>query len=1018
MFESAPPTVITSPTSVINATKESTPVLKSVNNSKGSRSVQAPAQKKKDKPASSSATRSSSSTNPKKKPKKKATCETTEETNDSSTSAKKPTTIEVLEKCVVKRCLFSAISDGLSDEQHQQFLEYIEECVDIASRIARRVSLAFLYYIAKRQTLGLPIPDFSLGTDGYFIAWMRLGLDEYADKDGNKTYPILTPSKKTEKKYGKNFVIQDESSRAIDRQIFSEIEVILGTTVGGTLENPIKRTIPKFFDRILGHLAIQFSTAIENAMTVNFFAKLKRLCKNEVRVSNIKDFNSYDLLKAICKNNVVKETPDHFDEVIEDIRDALGVEESFVIYEDTPFEFPERFKVHWVMQQKFAKLGAKKMMLSPVHQVQRIHIRLDATSLSLIRNDIHMAPFRKIRDDLHPGTGPTYPKSESHPDPKELKIARGEYRILKNAHDDAMEEWRKANDKCKKESFFNFKNPPNPYTKMNEEIPVPSAKIPVGMDKKSKEWITKRDQLRTEIDEARRLRSERRETPEFQKEKQEYDDYELKVHKFGLSLFKNFRDRNPKLGWKLSGSVMVDGVSLSMDYERITTKTIDTCKEKSDAATAKNKEMKDARDAARELEPYDDYDPDDSTCFGDRLILGIDPGRVCLVTIICIEKDGTRTTWRLLRGQYHTESGILGQNKMQQKRYEMLVPSFATLTADGGALRASTVDEIVKYIAAYKKFDDLWFTEVALKQVESWAKLKRYSGKQRTLASFFSKVRTDAEKICKSNGLKSIDVAYGACGPTMASSGRGELAVPTTGTYKACVRAFTKERKGDKMRGNSVSVENEDYTSKRCYDNGLDWEHVYKIHDPNGKEYLQHSTSKNPPAVKESFLLNIFQKEGAVESVTRRKAELKLKAKIRRSSLAAVKKEMERGGRSYYYGEQGIVEPRSAVVQIPQTSNNVDDARKVHHIIVRGLLFCPERCMYFDRDEQSARAIAGLRCIKLSGRGRPTAFRRPVGPVHGEQTTIVGAVEKAKESSPDRVRSSRLTNAAPAIITP
>jgi hypothetical protein len=32
---------------------------------------------------------------------------------------------------------------------------------------------------------------------------------------------------------------------------------------------------------------------------------------------------------------------------------------------------------------------------------------------------------------------------------------------------------------------------------------------------------------------------------------------------------------------------------------------------------------------------------------------------------------------------------------------------------------------------------------------------------------------------------------------------------------------------------------------------------------------------------------------------------------------------------------------------------------------------------YFDRDQSSARAIAGLRCIKLSGLGRPSAFRCP-----------------------------------------
>ena len=31
--------------------------------------------------------------------------------------------------------------------------------------------------------------------------------------------------------------------------------------------------------------------------------------------------------------------------------------------------------------------------------------------------------------------------------------------------------------------------------------------------------------------------------------------------------------------------------------------------------------------------------------------------------------------------------------------------------------------------------------------------------------------------------------------------------------------------------------------------------------------------------------------------------------------------------------------------------------------------------MYYDRDEASARAIAGLRCLELQGLGRPTIFR-------------------------------------------
>ena len=33
---------------------------------------------------------------------------------------------------------------------------------------------------------------------------------------------------------------------------------------------------------IVGNLATQFATAVKNCMTVNFFSKLKRVCKYEV----------------------------------------------------------------------------------------------------------------------------------------------------------------------------------------------------------------------------------------------------------------------------------------------------------------------------------------------------------------------------------------------------------------------------------------------------------------------------------------------------------------------------------------------------------------------------------------------------------------------------------------------------------------------------------------------------------------------------------------------------------------
>jgi hypothetical protein len=59
------------------------------------------------------------------------------------------------------------------------------------------------------------------------------------------------------------------------------------------------------------------------------------------------------------------------------------------------------------------------------------------------------------------------------------------------------------------------------------------------------------------------------------------------------------------------------------------------------------------------------------------------------------------------------------------------------LTSEGGALRASSSAQVAAYILAYKKIDAKWFSDFAMKRVETRAKMKRYIGKTKTLASFF-----------------------------------------------------------------------------------------------------------------------------------------------------------------------------------------------------------------------------------------------------------------------------------------
>jgi hypothetical protein len=121
---------------------------------------------------------------------------------------------------------------------------------------------------------------------------------------------------------------------------------------------------------------------------------------------------------------------------------------------------------------------------------------------------------------------------------------------------------------------------------------------------------------------------------------------------------------------------------------------------------------------------------------------------------------------------------------------------------------------------------------------------------------------------------------------------------------------------------------------------GKAYEIVYKKYDSAGKEFLFHTSGKRAPLV---------GKNEDVDAVLKKIAELKAKANIRKGGVGAL-----------------------ASLAPTETT----DARKTHHISVRGLLFCPEKRMFFDRDQSSARAIAGLRCIKLSGLGRPSAFRR------------------------------------------
>ena len=844
---------------------------------------------------------------------------------------------------VVKRCLKRALSSRLTLDQRTWFLNYLDTCTELASKLSRRASIAFLFYIVRHQELGHILPDFENVGDAYWKSWLRIGLLEF----GNE-YPYIDPANVK--------AAQSDASRAATSLIFSEIDGLLGNTVDSA---PEAADVPVHFDRILGHAAIQFKTAVLNCQTVHFFDKLQRLCRLKVAEHDHPGgATAHSLLLAVCNNASKEGWPNDLAEFVKTARQKLGLggRPNVKVDASTVFSFPVRFDFHWWEQQEFASMGQKKMMLSPVFNVHRAHVRLDATHLCWLL-DIMFSGKEAI--SLLKSTTISIPETPalSKKAAKELFIgdkaaANAEWKRvhdlrLKRKTQEAAFKADRANLK-KQSSYSLTKAKPVDVAKAVQlEHPLPSMKRPASMTDDAA-WKIQRAALHLDRDAANKRRNECMSTQAYKDAVIEYDNYENKKNAYAMSIFANFNDRNPKQGWKPSASVVTDTVALSVTYERIIRVAVITGSAEEARFKAEKAEKAEKRKLIQELPPFDDYDPDDNTCYGDALVLGIDPGRTTLVTIVCIDYMNRKHKWSLSRGRYHTESGILYENKLKAVRFSGLKDDFASLITDGGALRASTSAEIVAYVERYKTFEAKWWNEFALKRKESRANFQRFVGKQKTLSTFFGKVRKEADKLLGPDQTR-IEVAYGAAGKTMAPSGRGELGVPTKGTFAFCARAFLGEHPGDSTSGNVVTFEDETNTSKKCWlTKGTLYEKVYKTYDANGKEFLQHTRARQPP----------FVPLADVEAEEMRVLERKDKSRRRR-------------------GGESVAAP-VAPPDIAEDEEEDDDEgkKRIRYAVCRGLLFCPEKSMYYDRDGASAHAIAGLRVLKLKGLGRPSAFRR------------------------------------------
>lgn len=417
-----------------------------------------------------------------------------------------------------------------------------------------------------------------------------------------------------------------------------------------------------------------------------------------------------------------------------------------------------------------------------------------------------------------------------------------------------------------------------------------------------------------------------RESETYKRMIKSYNEYKEGTRAVAKMFFNTVPKRGK--GWEFSGSVATDGVSVSIQYKKVVMERVLPPITK---VKIKPKEIS-----------IVDYDRNLSTVTNDLIVLGLDPGRNNLATISYITSDGTTKYWTLTRGQYRQVSGVCNQMRKQAQRYAHLQEGFHRLTDT--TLRACEPGEIHAYLREYKTISKQWWSQ-ALQRVESRMHFKMYMGKRRVLDSFFAKVLRTVQKQFPSH---EILVAYGEAGLTMSPTGKGEVAVPTGGTFKACQR----------IMGTQCVIPTDEYnTTAIAWETGKKKEIVYRVVDESGDLSVDHTKDNKPPKV----------------PTTRVQAFDKYKK-------ALVQKEKDRRRGWFHLSNDTSVQ-----------EENQEETRRYNE--VRGLRFCPERRKYVGRDEESALTIGRLLMFSKLNKGRrPRPFCRGKKTIHPNEDGSV-AVE-------------------------
>jgi hypothetical protein len=779
-------------------------------------------------------------------------------------------------KCALRRAL------NLDDRQFVQFSALVEEQVLGASRALRRASLVLLHRLIACAERGQQVPDVRAWSETDWKDLLRLDTPAYANRAG--PFPQWCSV---------DIAPGDRGGCEASVRVTSAVDAC-----GGVYQ--------KLDDQVANYAGHTLRTVVLNNAWVPLVQRITRLVKLELKTRSCSEPKAYRVVSAIrAKEPDLDGYPSWLIDLVAEVRNRLNVRPGKCVHDtygddDRDIAFPQLFEFNYWLQQRFESLGARRLALSPVIDVRRAHVRLDRKLL--------LSWSRKLFGG-------------SHPRVKAL---------------DAMQQ---AHDADRAAGGYGYADP--------ADCPGLLPRPPLGLDMSKRKRDCATDEEWQEHCEQKKAYDAARKAA---KSSEPYARQAERRARFlaaqdaliGL-LFTPISTKMRGKDWAFDGSLVTDGVSVSLQYSRTVVLQGDGDKRGKRVRTVPRGK---AVTRAAETEGDEEYDrrlstwarlPAGVTPQEDVLVLGVDPGRTNLATVAYVldERSGRlhreaprKKSWTLSRAQYYAISGIRAASKDTVRWRSGLAPMYASLCKDGASLRTSRTRDVELYLDRYASMREEWWA-VATKLRESRQRLGLYAGKRRALDGFFSRVRREAQQLFPTASLK---VGYGEAGLSMKPTGRCETAVPTSGTYRACCRAFP--------RGTVVPVDETNTTA-------VGW--------ASGKQHLVVYTDGT-----ESRPLLLAAAGSKAAPVARAEHVAAVRALLDRARLK----------RAEVFGP---------AVRVPDGGGQKQNDKKekpLRYPVVRGLRFCPERRMFLARDVEAATAIARLRLLELSGRSRPRPFMR------------------------------------------